>query len=203
MLPWKELLVSCPFCKSEKSLMQLLSTNNFGWSQWSDTKTTYMHEVFPVQKCESCWKYYFWYDQESREWDDITLNTWDLYYPEAKEAVEQLYSEELDEDHIYRLLISFLWAYNNWFFRENDDDKNKKVETEEDIKFFNKFIEKLCKIIPEENVMFKSELLREMWKFDECIELLNKVNLWNVEFVKRQIIEHAEAHDKNVFCISR
>ena len=183
--------------------MQLLSTNNFGKTQRSDTKTDYMHEIFPVQKCDSCWKYYFCYDQKHREWEEITFNTWDLSYPEAREAIEQLYMDDLDNDHIFRLWLSFLWAYNNWFCRENDESDDKKIETDEDIKVFNDFIPKLYDVVPEDNVILKSELLREMGKFNECIELLNNVDLWHLEFVKIQIIKHAENHDKNVFAIER
>jgi hypothetical protein len=55
-----------------------------------------------------------------------------------------------------------LRAYNDWFFRKNNDDENKKIETEEDIKLFKKYIEKLYNVIPEDNVIFRGELLREM-----------------------------------------
>ncbi len=222
---------NCPFCKKEKSIRYSASYNTFHWHQWSDTKSSYKIEVFPVQKCNSCWKYYFLKDQETREswlWPTYKLveervglfrrkrfkkvlvheaptkiDDWDLCYPEVKEAVEQLYSEELDDDHIYWLLISFLRAYNDWFFRKNNDDENKKIETEEDIKLFKKYIEKLYNVIPEDNVIFRGELLREMWKFDECIELLKNKKLWNVEFVKNQVLEHAKKHDKNMFCIEK
>ena len=203
MLPWKELLITCPFCKEEKPIIQLMSTHNFGGSQWSDTKADFMYQVPPVQKCDHCWKYYFWYDQKSREWNEISMNTWDLTYPEIKEAIEQLYSEDLDDEHIYQLWMTFLWTYNDWFFRREHDEEDKVTETEDDRKYFNNIIEKLYKATPEENVMFKGELLREMWKFDECIEFLNNQDLWVIEFVKKQILKHAENHNRNVFVIER
>lgn len=224
------LVVRCPSCGKKNYISYSASYNTFHWHQWSDTKSTYRIEIFPVQKCNSCWKYYFLNDQEKEhshynperrlnppvlrgfrrlyslfkhKSKPLKNNHWELYYPEAKEALEQLYFKELDDNHIYWLLISFLRTYNDWFFRNNNDDENKKFETKEDMKLFSKYIEKLYKVIPEDNVIFRGELLREMWKFDECIELLKNKKLWDLDFVKKQILEHAKKYDKNVFCIEK
>lgn len=51
--------------------------------------------------------------------------------------------------------------------------------------------------------IMKGELLRELGRFDEAIELLEKIreDCPDMNWVTDKIIEHAENHDKRVFLI--
>ena len=61
-------ILICPFCKGEKSVIQLASDNTFGATQRSNLKTYYpmMQVPSPVQHCPHCGKYYFTRTVESK-----------------------------------------------------------------------------------------------------------------------------------------
>ena len=58
MLPANAKILICPFCGGEKPVLQLLSGNIFGGTQWSDLKAEYPMLPRPsaVQKCPHCGK---------------------------------------------------------------------------------------------------------------------------------------------------
>lgn len=209
MLPWKEKILTCPFCGQEKWVMTLLSYNTFGAIQRSDMKME-MHfnvDVSPVQKCPKCWKYYFMHNQEWREWENESFELWTLSYPEAKEAVEQLLSDDLDIESKKLLYITFLHSYNDWFVRDNENDEHK--ETAEDFDVFHKIIGDwlLLSALKREielDPIFMWELIREVWDFDFCLDFFKDAK--NIlkdrpEYlhVIDLILERAENKDRKVF----
>lgn len=211
MLPGNAKILTCPFCWEKKEVMTVLSYNTFGATQWSDMKIEmeFNIDVSPVQKCPKCWKYYFEHLQEWEEWVSESFELWTLTYPEASEAVDQLLTDDLDDESKKLLYITFLHAYNDWFVRNNK--KNKHVETEKDIELFHKLIaDGLLMDVFQQKVrldpIFMGELIRESWDFDFCLKFFNdadsllKDDPMRLRVVK-EIIQRAENKDRKVFML--
>lgn len=211
MIPGNAKILTCPFCGEKKGVMTVLSYNTFGAIQWSDMKTEMEFDIHvsPVQKCPKCWKYYFKHTQEWEEWKNITFELWTLTYPEATEAIDQLLRDDLYRDSKKLLYITFLHAYNDWFVRNNED--NKHIETKKDIDLFYKIISDwllvsaLMYYIPLDPI-FMAELMRETWEFDHCLGFLKnaeKTFKYQPQYlhIVNQIIERAKNKDRKVFII--
>ena len=213
MLPGKAKILTCPHCWEKKEVMTVLSYNTFWAIQWSDWKMDMEFDinVSPVQKCPKCSKYYFWYKQDGEEWDQPTFELWTLTYPEMMEAIEQLWTKDLDDEDGYNLYITYLYSYNDWFFRGGK--KNKHEEVAKDRAIFCSCINELLRYMTNlvqnwKNVpwgwILVGELYREMWEFENCIQWLTDFNNalnWKYTYVINQIIEHAKNEDRKVFVI--
>lgn len=211
MLPGKAKILTCPFCGEKKEVMTVLSYNTFGAIQWSDMKTEmeFNIDVSPVQKCLKCWKYYFEHLQEWEEWKSESFELWTLTYPEASEAVDQLLTDDLDDESKKLLYITFLHAYNDWFVRNNK--KNKHIESKKDIDLFHKLIaDGLLMDVFQQKVrldpILMGELMREIWDFDFCLKFFKdadsilKDDPMRLRVVK-EIVQRAENKDRKVFVL--
>lgn len=93
-------ILVCPYCKGEKPVIQLLSGNTFGGSQWSDLKTEYpmLKQPSPVQLCPDCGKFYFTSTAESRQADYYSFEQGNLSYEQAADALKQFNLSALEKD---------------------------------------------------------------------------------------------------------
>ena len=113
MLPANALILICPYCKGEKPVLQLMSGNTFGGTQWSDLKSEYPMLPRPsvIQKCPHCGKYYFAQNVETKEGDDCSGDLGELTFEQVKEARTQNDKERQPIDHEIELRLLFVNVY--------------------------------------------------------------------------------------------
>lgn len=165
-------ILVCPFCKGEKPVIQLLSGNTFGGSQWSDLKTVYpmLKQPSPVQQCPHCSKYFFVSTAEARQADFYSFDQGNLSYEQTSEALHQfeINSWNKNEEIILRLL--FVHAYNDKYQREFVSKEN--FPSVEEQALFAAQVVRLLEIWETEPLV-KAELYREMGEFDNCLSILD------------------------------
>ena len=197
MLPAKAILYKCPHCGNKKPLVNLISGNTFGGHQWSDTKAIYpmLPKVSPIQRCPECGHFWFAHDAKTSGGEDYSMDTGELSYKEAKEALDELWDKSLREQDEINLLLGFVFSYNDAFFRGEDCG----APTQEDTELFDKVILALTEL--KINDTLKAELLREAERFGECIEFLHDakpVEGFEAE-VRETILKKAQEEDCRVF----
>lgn len=197
-------IVSCPFCRTQKELMSLGSSNNIGAQYWSDLKTIAPMDpkISPVQKCEKCGKYYLEYKQDYVKGEKESWETGKLSYLEWKEAYLQFCTElgnNISQKDMLNVQGWLLQAYNDYFYR----NKALVHPSAEEQSFIKKIINTLIETIewgdtldeifpggvflgpPERerqvwssklNPIIKAELYREIGEFKKCDELLKSFN---------------------------
>ena len=167
-------ILICPFCKGEKPVIQLLSGNTCGGSQWSDLKTVYpmLKSPSPVQQCPHCGKFYFASTVESRQADYYSFEQGNLSYEQASNALKQFDIHSLTKDQETVLRLLFVHAYNDKYQREfvTKDDIPSKEEKE----LFADQVRRLLEIWETEPLV-KAELYREIEEFDRCLSILGSL----------------------------
>lgn len=204
MIPGFEKIVKCPYCGAEKSLMTIMTGNNFGAEYWSDNKVIAPHlpEVSPVQKCMHCGKYYLEYKQEAEIGKKDSIDTGDLTYDEWKEALRQFEAENTEQMDMDNVRFWLIQAYNDFFYRSN----NTNTPTEEDFRFIIGIINDFVNLYDWSGVeipLLKAELYREANEMDKCKEVLSRISLKDMNDVERQFFEEVkervEESDNKVF----
>ena len=172
MLPANALILICPYCKGEKPVLQLMSGNTFGGTQWSDLKSEYPMLPRPsvIQKCPHCGKYYFAQNVETKEGDDCSGDLGELTFEQVKEALTQFDKDWLSIDDEIELRLLFVHIYNDTFQREQVSVK--ETPTSEDKNLLEKQVLRLLQIWKTEPLV-KAELYREIGDFSQCIQILD------------------------------
>lgn len=213
-LPGPPMLVECPKCGHEKSLMTLVSANTFGAKLWSDSyQWAPMHpRLSKVQKCPDCGAYFLLYKAKDRSSDNddnsYSSDTGRLTYAEMKEALSLLDDETLTENDIDNIRFEFLCRYNDAFrngeYSYKPDENTER--TEEDINLHKENLMALIALRDETDtaqIPFIAELYREAGEFDKCLSLL-KAYTPESEFMESFIgnmRQKAEEKDSMVFLV--
>ncbi len=192
-------VLTCPFCGEKKEIISLLSGNTFGADNWSDgfLDAPMCPEPSPIQKCPHCGKCYLICEQNSEEYSkEESHEKGILGFYELKDAYKQLV-DTVSSENIPVVLQTIIFAYNNEFTRKN------VIPSAEDLIFFRFCLQTILYYKDELDPVLVGEYLREMAKFSECIETLNKITPKSPyqEFLISQIIEHAEAKNGRVFLV--
>ena len=209
--------LTCPLCGGHKHILTLMSGNTFGVTVWSDTMKDYpmLPSPSPVQRCPHCGGYFFYDDAERATADhDVPANkeeralwqeadrNWfgELSFEETDEAFDALYGDTLPEDKKRVLLFLWLFSFNDTF---NGRGKDTRTTTEELLAKQRKVLGILISMFPD-NGLFVCELHRELGEFEECLKVARGLSGLDdfAASVLRQIVAHAEAHDRRVFAIS-
>lgn len=204
MLPANAKILICPFCGGEKPVLQLLSGNIFGGTQWSDLKAEYPMLPRPsaVQKCPHCGKYYFLSNVDRKEGDDYSNELGELTYAQIKEALIQFENDSLPTQNEINLRLLFVYLYNDTFQREyvSKDDK----PTEEDKVLFRTQVVRLMQIWEMEPLIM-AELYREIEEFDQCITLLDSMEIEDafIQKIAEKVKELAHKHETYAFLIEK
>lgn len=165
-------ILVCPFCKGEKPVIQLLSGNTIGGSQWSDLKTEYpmLKTPSPVQQCPHCGKFFYTSAVESRQADYYSFDQGNLSYEQATEALKQFDIPSLTKDQETILRLLFVHAYNDKYQREFVSKDN--VPSNEEKELFADQVRRLLEIWETEPLV-KAELYREIGDFERCISIID------------------------------
>lgn len=172
MLPGPALIVTCPHCKAEKSLLSLESGNTFGGKQWWDLKTFYpmLPHVSWVQKCPACGGYFLYERAKHREGDDYSGERGELSYADMREALAALRPGAKKKD-LTHLFLEYVWAYNDEFQRGN---VHPEEPTSEELEEFRGVVRELIGLFPVESKLIYAEFLREAALFDEAVSLVQQ-----------------------------
>ncbi len=173
MLPGLALIVKCPHCKAEKSLLTLESGNTFGGKQWWDLKTFYpmLPHVSWVQKCPACGGYFFYERARHRNGDDYSSERGELEYPDMREALAALRSGAGKKDRV-NLFLEYIWAYNDEYQRGSVQEDHQP--SEEELEEFRGVVRELIGIFSVESKLIYAEFLREAALFDEALEVVRQ-----------------------------
>lgn len=219
MIPGPALLVSCPNCGAEKSLMTIISGNTFGACQWSDMYqyAPMLPSLSPVQKCNECGGYFILSKAKHRyaeEDEDVEHygDTGRLTYNEIKEALVLLNDDSLTEDEKLGIRIEFLHRYNDAFrefegnYIEMNEDKKPMKRDKKDQKLHKSNLTALIALLDKtdnNDILLIAELYREGGNFDKCIEILSSYRP-NDDYVRSfisKLMKKAEEKNDKVFLI--
>ena len=104
----------------------------------------------------------------------------------------------MNYDYIFFInIIPIFFRFSNkefckfagWGFKKN-------IETDEDKNFKEEILNYILDVIPDDKIILKWEIFRELWMFDECVKLFEDTK--NVVY---QIIEHAKNKDRKIFIL--
>ena len=214
----RPVVVKCPYCGKKRSYMwcgscycgeRVLWSDSFSWWRlWG-----FEPDGFLCRKCKniylSSWnivniwllKKLFLRVKFSRSWPSRDSFSY-LDLKQHKDSLDKIKYE--DREKAFELWLYFLHKYNTHFFRSSNKEFCKftgwsikeNIETDEDKNFKKELLNYILDVIPDDRIILKWEILRELWMFDECVELLEYQK--NIE---NQIIERAKNEDKNVFIL--
>lgn len=175
------LVFGCPYCHHGKPLVNQISGNTFGAVFWSDMKVNapMLTPLSPIQKCPACGKFFDL--KMAGEVADMKklfkggfATTWDrgeLSFAETKAAVEQFAADpQTSPETMLKARTLLLQAYNDRFRRT----PQSKDQAEEDDSVFRENAEALLKM-DSASPYLEAELLRELGRFDECLEAIKRV----------------------------
>lgn len=215
MIPGPPLLVSCPNCGAEKSLMTIISGNTFGARQWSDMYqyAPMLPSLSPIQKCYECGGYFLLSKAKHRyaeEDEDVEYcgDTGRLTYKEMKEALVLLNDSSLTKDEELGIRLEFLHRYNDAFrvfegnYLEWEIEEDLMKRDKKDMKLHKSNLKALITLLDasnDEEIPLIAELYRESGCFDKCIAILSSYRPkddYLREFVYYLIKEAEEKNDK-------
>lgn len=215
MKPGPTLIVECPSCGAEKSLMTLVSGNSFGALLWSDgyQYAPMAPTLSPVQKCLDCESYFMLSSASyrySEHQSDYSLETGLLSYNEIKEALIELLKTNLNPDDEFQLRLEFLYRFND-AFRDSENISiplelimNKERE-DVDYTLFRINLKKLISLMEGESrsSLLLAELYREIGDFDKAISILQDFDSFGKEdnIMKSILLHNAEIANKNLILI--
>lgn len=205
MLPAFDLILECPYCGGEKPVIQLMSGNTFGATQWWDLKIIYpmLPRYSAVQKCPHCQKYFFVKDAKQREGDSCSMDKGELSYEEAKEAWSQL-SSELSTEGLIQLALIYLHKYNDVYqriFPENTENVTHKEFDESELTELIPVVRYLVENFSVESPLIHAEFLRNAQLFDEAMAIVNNTPLPTEPIyiaLRNNIIENCKSHNSTV-----
>lgn len=201
-------ILTCPYCKTDKKVISLLSGNTLCAEFWSDAKqiTPMLREASFVQKCPSCNLYYLLteFTQGNRYVTDFNEQTMEQGNLSFEELCSALYYLEgtIGRESETKIRIMIVQAFNDRYRKEGKiEDPSKEEKT-----VFHDTLSKLIETMKfsDENILFKAELYRELGDFEEAINILETITPINnsQSRVREKIIMKAKECDNIVFCLT-
>jgi hypothetical protein len=188
MIPGPDKLIECPNCKALARVFTLLSGNTFGAKRWTDGKifAPMLPRPPAITKCRNCGRYFWLSDAkvigELLLWEpeaEKIPSEWKAAEP-VRELSEAEYIEAIKigmahnrEQELY-LRIHAWWASNDRLrFNQDAGEQAQTIfkHSAEAIMNLERLLNLLDITDPDERLM-KAEILRELGRFDEAIQLL-------------------------------
>lgn len=202
MLPGPDYIISCPYCGEHVRKQSLISANTFGATFWSDGfMIAPMYPDLPlVVRCRNCRGFYN--ANTARVVREIPLNgTYDsgqnaIYIEHLKpeDYPEVLASPLALNTDIERYLRTRYWWEMNHSHRFHGKSKFRFAVRK---KQYVENLLALLGLLDENQMLMKAEILRNLKRFNECIEILN--TNCEEEDIVRQMLSHANKHNAKIF----
>lgn len=212
--------LKCPHCKSILSYMMIASCNTLWATRYSDGKV--MWEFLPKRDstlsiCSAC-KGYLWTNKlKGPSLIDRLFKSKKHFIKilELEDYIKALDSAEMkDPDKEYHIRMHILWEFNDRIRKTHWTIKDL-TKSEEEKKVWKDNLENLVKICEKETITpdadegyeeyldkiytQRAEMLRELNRFDECIQVIKKINNKNYDEAKEKILKACE--EKNPYVI--
>ena len=201
MIPGADQVIACPKCKSLAYYMTLKSGNTLDARVWTDGKM--IASMFPrpptVVKCHHCGESYWRAEAEDigtvdrcRAANEQMNPAW-ADAPKVEEPTEAEYYQALakglakngKQERVLRILA---WRRRNDAFRDKPLKEAQGIS--DDPEEWRKNLEALACLLSEEDVndcLMKSEVLRELGKFESAKQVLNHATSADSVSVVRQL----------------
>lgn len=200
MLYVNSLVLDYPACVSFKEVLKRLAENGSDGKLWSDAKgeVPMLTRPSPIQSRSNYCDYYFPDEMDCAKGDCESDELRKFGWPDFVHADRELRRSLTEEQK--RVSFPMLLHVFNDYFREHPTGE-----------VLEGFILLTIKIIMEElltygevDTILKGELLRELGRYDESVEMLEKARAEqpDMEWLIDQILEHAKNHDWKVFEIT-
>lgn len=198
MLTVKSLILDYPSSVRFKDALKMMTGHTKEWQLWSDAKLEdpMSTKPSPIQTGPKYDKYFFIDQTDCRELCESDKHEiFDIGM--AIRAYRQLLGSATEEQKRV-LYVEFLHAYND-DFREHPQGEILEGFV---LMMIRNTREELLKLNEVDDIL-KGELLRELRRFDESVEWLEKVKQTQPEmsWLIDQIIEQAKNHNRKVFQI--
>jgi len=204
-------IIECPHCGSFIKVFTLQSGNTFGATFWSDGKmeAPMLPQPPALTRCYACRNFY-WVAQANQvgelhpnitkgkqypNIDQAWVDAPEVEEPSETEYWEALQSDVADEQNEERLRF-LAWRRSNNAFRELSPDAAPS-RSEAAIQNMQKLVEMINDENPGSRLM-KAEILRELGRFDECINVLDTIDEEKLNSARDQILELAQAGSNQV-----
>lgn len=206
MLPGSEFLYECPECGHKFKNQSLLSGNTFGADFFSDGRciAVMLPEYPDFTKCGGCGKIMrlsklspvMEIEVSSGEW--MSRET----YPYAKFLNIDDYLSALDEKEFSNredecvIRLHLLWLFNDSV--RYGQIPGEQIEMPE---IWSENCSRLKNLLNEEtprDIMLKAELCRNLGEFDDCIDLVNRIEDDNYNEVKKLLLSECSRKNKYV-----
>lgn len=217
----RPMVVKCPYCGKKRSYMWCSSFYCREYVLWSDSYAWWdiqPHE-FLCRKCKNIYLDH-WNRVDISPLRELFLrSSWPksdfISYWDLKQHKDSLYKiKEKEPEQAFQLWLYFFHKYNTYFSRFSNKEFckitwwkiQKNIETDEDKNFKKEILHYILDVIPDDRIILKWEIFRELWMFDECIQFLeNAKNVFkgqpeNLHAVN-EIIKHAKNKDMEVFML--
>lgn len=199
MLTVKSLVLEYPSSVQFKEVLKLMKEAHSGVTLWSDAKAEDPMSIkpSPIQKCPEYENYYFIDHLNSCEQGSESSKPKEFYLGYAIRAYRQ-FDGSWTEEQKRILYVEFLHAFNDEF-REYPQCEILEGSV---LPMIRNVREELLTFDEVDDIL-KGELLRELRRFDESVEWLEKVKQTQPEmsWLIDQIIEQAKNHNRKVFQI--
>lgn len=213
MIQGPDIVIECPHCKTLLAVSSITSGNTFGSKLWSDGRqdSPMMPRNPRLTKCHNC-SGFFWVgdakvigeiDLEDRYHNRAALNPIWVSAPYVCEMTELEYYEAIkaglaaNQEREIELRIHAWWC-------ENDADRSEKERSQQTEIFNPKKTENLTRlfeIIEDQSGMWqlvKSDVARQLGRFDEAIDLLNAIRDPELKWATTQMIEFSKSRNRKV-----
>ena len=205
MMPGPDEYFKCPKCGQIVSRGSLMSGNTFDAVLYSDgNQIAPMLPEFPFFiKCKNC-NTFFWLKQNNevkkykfpkkpKENESIKEAEF-LTIDEYLEAINlNIYLD--NKEHKY-IRMKLWWAYNDKL-RENSNNEYSEAE----YKVYENNCKELIKLLDKEDINEKlmiAELLRNIGKFEDCLEILKTIDDENINWVKEIFTKECVKNNKKL-----
>lgn len=210
----------CPYCKSILSSMMTVSCNTIWATRYSDGKV--MWEFLPkwddtLLICSVCKNYLWTNELKSPSFIDKLFKSKKHYMDrlELEDYIRALDTTEIeDQDKENHIRTQILHEFNDRIRKVHWPIKDI-TKSEEEKKIRKDNIERLAKMYEEETIapdteewheeyldqmyLTRAEMLRELWGFDECTQVIKKIKNKNYDKAKEKILKACE--EKNPYVI--
>lgn len=181
MIPGNELILKCPYCSADKTVMSLISGNSGETIKWSDGYT--VMPMYPqnseIQQCDKCGKFFWMNEQNICGYaSSMSLKPSLLNLSQWAKALEQFHKEKaLGEEIELNIRLHILWEYNHGrqtqYANTNFDENCDRLLT-------------LMDRDGERYLIMSAEIHRELGLYNKCLDLLHSITLdcWGKEIEK-------------------
>jgi len=202
MIPGPVFIISCPHCGKSAKKQTLISSNTFGAQLWSDARrfAPMKPESPSLVLCKKCNQFYWTKDAKkmteinnSAEQKEKYRNVDFIEFPTFHQYFKAL--ETIPDEKFIRIRI---WQSFNDFFRNG-----KEKEITQDLQDLNST--NLCALLKlldesdQNNLLMKTEILRNLGWFEESKQLLDRIKDSGLLEIKNKFLVEINKQNNQVF----